>query len=131
MAVFQRPGRGGAKESPLLSAVPTIRSAAVAIWSRAKTPTSWSIPGYFSNNACLALGQAAGDDDAPGPPPHFEPQHLADDGERFVAGVGDETAGVDDDEIGPVGLGHQPIALQAQQARHPLAIDEVLRDSPG
>ena len=39
----------------------------------------------------------------------------------------DEAAGVDDDEIGPVGLVHQLVAVELQQAEHPLAVDEVLR----
>ena len=47
--------------------------------------------------------------------------------ERLGPGPLDEAAGVDDDEIGPVRLADQLVAVELQQAEHPLAIDEVLR----
>ena len=47
--------------------------------------------------------------------------------ERLRPGPLDEAARVDDDKIGPVRLADQLIAVELQQAEHPLAIDEVFR----
>ncbi len=53
-------------------------------------------------------------------------EHLADDGERFLPGRLDEAAGVDDDDIGPVGVRSQGVAVLGQLAEHALGIDQVL-----
>ena len=74
----------------------------------------------------VSLGQAAGDDDPAEAALPLQLQHFADDGVGFVAGVADESAGVDDDEIRPLRFGHHAIAIQPQQAGHPLAVHEVL-----
>ena len=51
--------------------------------------------------------------------------------QRLLPGRVDEPAGVDDDQVGPLGVGHERVAVLGQQAEHPLGIDQVLRDSPG
>ena len=53
-------------------------------------------------------------------------EHLVDRGERLRAGRLDEAAGVDDGEVGPLRVVHQLVAVELQQAEHPLAVDEVL-----
>ena len=63
----------------------------------------------------------------PHPSSLLQPQHLLDRVVRFRPGVADESARVDDHQIGAVGLGNHPIAVQLQQPGHPLAVDEVLR----
>ena len=75
----------------------------------------------------LALGQAAGNDHAPRAAAAFQLEHFVDRRIRFLAGPFDEPAGVDDDEIGPLRLVDQPVAVQLQQAEHPLAVDQILR----
>ena len=75
----------------------------------------------------LALGQAAGDDDGPDPALLLEVEHLADDAERLLPGRLDEAAGVDDDDVGPVGVGDERVAVLGELAEHALGIDEVLR----
>ena len=75
----------------------------------------------------VAFRQAAGDDHAAAAARALQPQHLLDRLVRFLAGVADESAGVDDHQIGPVRLADQPVAVQLQQPGHPLAVDEVLR----
>ena len=73
----------------------------------------------------LAFGKASGDDHLAQPSLLFQPQHLLDRIVRFRPGVGDESARVDDHQIGAAGIGNQPIAAALQQPGHPLAIDEV------
>ena len=75
----------------------------------------------------LPLGQAAGDDHAAELALALELEHLVDRGERLVPGRLDEAAGVDDDEVGALRLVDQLVAVELQQAEHPLAVDEVLR----
>ena len=75
----------------------------------------------------LAFGETAGDDDGAEPALLLEREHLADDAERLLAGRFDEAAGVDDDDIGAVGVGREGVAVLRQLAEHALAIDEVLR----
>src|SRR5262249_11217959 len=74
----------------------------------------------------LALGEAAGDDDGADAALLLERQHLADDGQRLLAGRLDEAAGVDDDGGGAVGVGGQRVAVLGQLAEHALGVDEVL-----
>ena len=61
----------------------------------------------------MPLGEAAGDDHAARPPGFFQIEHLADDPIRLLPRGIDEGAGVDDDEIGPLGLGDQLPAVLA------------------
>ena len=75
----------------------------------------------------VALGETAGHDHPPQPPRLLQPQHLFDRLVRFRPGVVDESAGVDQRQVGAVGFGDQAVALSMQQAGHPLAIDQVFR----
>ena len=61
----------------------------------------------------------------------LELEHLADDGFRFLPRALDEAAGVDDDEIGPVRLGDERVAVERQRPEHLLAVDQVLGAAPG
>ena len=79
----------------------------------------------------LPLGQAAGDDDGADAALLLEVEHLADDAERLLPGRLDEAAGVDDDDVGPVGVGREGVAVLGQLAEHPLGIDGVLRAAEG
>ena len=47
--------------------------------------------------------------------------------ERLLPGRLDEPAGVDDDDVGPVGVGREGVAVLGELAEHPLGIDDVLR----
>src|SRR5207248_4594101 len=73
----------------------------------------------------LPLAQAAGDDHAPRAALLFQLQHLVDGRKRLGPRSLDEAAGVYNDEIGPIRLADELIAVQLQQTEHPLAIDEV------
>ena len=75
----------------------------------------------------LAFGQAAGDDHPFRPATALEREHVVDGPIGLLPGLLDESAGVDHDQIGAVGFGHEPIPVKLQQSKHPLAIDEVLR----
>ena len=73
----------------------------------------------------LALGQAAGDDHAAGLALLLHVEHFADRGVRLGPRIGDEGAGIDDDEIAAFRLEDHFVAFQPQQAGHALAIDQV------
>ncbi len=73
-----------------------------------------------------ALGETAGDDDGPDATLRLEGEHLADDGERFLARGFDEAARVDDDDVGAFGVGDKSVAVLSQLAEHPFRIDGVL-----
>ena len=79
----------------------------------------------------LPLGQAAGDDDGADLALLLQVEHLADDAERLLPGRLDEAAGVDDDDVGPVGVGDEGVAVLGQLAEHALGIDGVLRAAEG
>ncbi len=70
--------------------------------------------------------QAAGHDDAADLALLFEAQHFADDGQRLLPGRLDKAAGVDDDHVGPLGLGDERVAGLGQGAQHSLGVNEVL-----
>src|SRR5262249_41013198 len=72
------------------------------------------------------LGEAAGDDDGADLALALEVEHLADDAERLLPGGLDEAAGVDDDDLGAVGLGGQRVAGLGELSKHPLGVNEVL-----
>ncbi len=96
--------------------------------SRPKTPTRWSISGRDSSKRFfLSFGEAAGDDDAAQFAAAFQFEHFVDRGERLCPGGLDETARVDDGEVGAARVVHQFVTIELQQAEHPLAVDEVLR----
>ena len=75
----------------------------------------------------LPLGQAAGDDHPPDVPRPLALEHLFDHADRFAPGGVDEPARVDDHQVGRLRIGHQRIAVLAQQSEHPLGIDQVFR----
>ena len=81
----------------------------------------------FQQHLPLPLGHAPGHHHAPHAAGLLQRQHLADDAERFLPGRFDEAAGVDDDDIGAVGVGLEGVAVLGEFAEHPLGIDEVLR----
>ena len=74
----------------------------------------------------LPLGQAAGDDDPFDVPGAFPPEQLLDDPARLLPGRVDEPAGIDDDQVRFLSLGHQHKPVLRQQSEHPLGIDKVL-----
>ena len=65
----------------------------------------------------LAFGQAAGDDHALDLAVPLAVEHLADHAQRLLPGRVDEAAGVDDDEVGRLRVGHEGVAVLGQQAR--------------
>ena len=75
----------------------------------------------------LALRQAPRDDDCPDFALRFQRQHFADTGHRFLPRRFDKAARVDNDDIGPVGVGHQSIAVLGQSSQHALRVNKVLR----
>ena len=77
----------------------------------------------------VALGQAAGDDEAPAAPVGLEVSGLQDRGDGFLFGRLDEAAGVDDDEVGLLGRIREPIAVELQKPVHPFGIHRVFRAS--
>ena len=74
----------------------------------------------------VALRQAAGDDDGAAAAARFVRGHLRDDGAGLLAGRGDKGAGVDQDDVGVVGIVREGQALGHEHARHDLRVDEVL-----
>ena len=74
----------------------------------------------------LPLGQAAGDDDPFDVPGAFPPEQLLDDPARLLPGRVDEPAGIDDDQVRFLSLGHQHKPVLRQQSEHSLGIDKVL-----
>ncbi len=84
--------------------------------------------GHFGEEVVLlAFGETAGDDDGTDAALLFQCQHLADDAERFLPSRFDEAAGVDDDDVGAVGVRREHEAVLGELAEHALGIDEVLR----
>ena len=74
----------------------------------------------------IALGQAAGDDEARAPAIALLRGHLEDGVDRFLLGGIDEGARVDDEHLGVRGVGRNLVAGLAGHAQHHLAVDEVL-----
>ena len=75
----------------------------------------------------LPLGQAAGHDHAPRTAGPLQVEHLVDCGVRLLAGCVDESARVHDHDVGALRFADELPAVLAEQAEHPLAVDEVLR----
>lgn len=80
----------------------------------------------LQEHLALAFGQATRDDHPFEPTLSLAVEHLADHAERLLAGRVDETAGVDDHQVGRVRVGNQSISVLGQQAEHPLGVDQVL-----
>ena len=57
----------------------------------------------------------------------FQVEHLVDRSKRFRSRSFNETARVDDSEVGAARLVHELVTIKLQQAEHALAVDEVLR----
>ncbi len=74
----------------------------------------------------LPLGQAAGDDDPFDLPCPLTAQQFLDDAARFLPGRIDEPAGIDDDQVGLLILGHKHEPVLRQQPEHPLGVDKIL-----
>jgi hypothetical protein len=75
----------------------------------------------------LALGQTSGDNDATGASDFLLFQHFTKGGARLGPRTLDKAASVDDDEIGPLRLADKFIAIELEQAQHPLAVNEIFR----
>ncbi len=127
--VFQGADRGRAEEGTLFRAAGPSRPVDdLGDLLAAEDADDVIDAGHFLQQVVLlALGQAAGDDDRADSALILEGEHLADDGERFLPGRLDEAARVDDDDVGPVGVGDERVAVLAQLAEHALGIDQVLR----
>src|SRR5262249_49411453 len=75
----------------------------------------------------LALREAAGYDHAAQFALAFQVEHFIDRRKRFGSSRFNKTTRIDDGEVGAFRVVHQLIAIELQQAEHPLAVDEVLR----
>jgi hypothetical protein len=76
------------------------------------------------------LGIAAGHDDLASAPP-FAFQGRGDGLLGFYARRPDETAGVEDDDVGLLGIGGEAEAVRRQVAQHDFAVDQVLGAAEG
>ena len=74
----------------------------------------------------VALGEAAGDDQARAAPIPLLLGHFEDRVDRFLLGVVDERAGVHDDHVGLRWRGRDLVARLLREAQHHLAVDEIL-----
>ena len=74
----------------------------------------------------MPLHQAAGDDQLAGTANLLVFSHFEDGVDRFLLGGVDETAGVDHQDVGLVGLMRQLVASGDQLAHHDFAVDEIL-----
>lgn len=75
----------------------------------------------------FALGEAASDNDAFYFALFFQSEHFANNAEGFLSRRFNETAGVDDDEVGAVGVGRQRVAILDEFAQHALGVYRVFR----
>ena len=82
--------------------------------------------GIGGRNALRFRTHAAGDDDLA-----VFLERAANGRKRFRLGAVEETAGVDDDEVGALVLARELIALRAQARDDTLAVDERLRAAEG
>ena len=112
---------------------PIRRSATLAISSRPNTPTTWSTSGNCSSKIVfLALGQTASDDHAPDVSRDRFRSSISsitpiDSCRRSV----DEPTGVDDHQIGLLGIGHEGIAVLSREARASARYRPDFWNSPG
>jgi hypothetical protein len=72
-----------------------------------------------------ALDEASGDDQATGFAAGFVAGHFEDGIDGFLLGAGDEGAGIDDNDIGGIGVGSEFGSGLGEHTHHDLAIDEV------
>ncbi len=81
----------------------------------------------------VALDEAAGDDDALGLSAVLllVLDHLEDGVDGLLLGGVDETAGVDDDDLGVFGAGGELGPVVVEQAHHDLGVDEVFGAAEG
>jgi hypothetical protein len=77
----------------------------------------------------VALRKAAGDDEFFASALLFEGGHLEDGLNRFLFRLADESAGVHDDDVGPIGVVDVDEALLLRGAEHDFAVDAVF-DAP-
>ena len=126
--VLERTNRRGAKERPLLGDPLLALRAADPIENRCDLFPSEDaddlidVRHFFEQPIALALGQTAGDDDGADPALPLQFEHLSDDGQRFLPGRLDETAGIDDDDIRAVRVRRQRETILRELAEHPLAV---------
>ena len=124
--VRQCPDRRGTKDGPLLVEIADEPVGDASDFFAAKNADQVVDAGPLDQQVfLLPFSQATGDDHSPRAALLFESQHLVDRGERFGPRPLDESARVDDDEIGPVGLAHQFVAIELQEAQHSLTIDQI------
>src|SRR5581483_2948129 len=81
------------------------------------------------DDRAVAFGHAAGGDEALAG--RLAGGQLAQHAKRFVARGGDEATGVDDHDIGLIGLRDWGVPLRGENAAHAFAIDSVLGASEG
>ena len=74
----------------------------------------------------VALGEAARHDEPLRAARLLLARHLEDRVDRLLLGAVDEGAGVDDDHVRLLRVGHERVARALQPAQHHLAVDEVL-----
>ena len=79
----------------------------------------------------IALRHAAGDDEALALAVLLELGHLEDGVDRFLLGLVDERAGVDDEHVGVGRVARQLVARLLGEPEHHLGVDEVLRAAEG
>ena len=79
----------------------------------------------------VALGQAAGDDQPLARARLLVAGHVEDRVDRLLLRLADEAAGVDDDDVGGLGIGDQTVAGVGRVAEHDLCVDAVLRTTEG
>src|SRR5262249_25805489 len=75
----------------------------------------------------VALGEAAGDDEAPARPTGLDARQLEDRVDRLLLGRADEGARVHDQHVRGVGIEDQLVSGARELAEHDLAVDLVLR----
>jgi hypothetical protein len=79
----------------------------------------------------IALGEAAGDHEAPAPAIFFVLRHLEDGVDRLLLCLVDEGAGVHDEHVRVSGVARQLVAGIPSKAEHHLGVDEVLGTAEG
>ncbi len=125
--VVLRLDRGGPEDGPLLVEVAHDPVGDLGDLLAAEDADDLVDLGHLvQEHLALAFGQAAGDDHPLDLPEPLAVEHLADHPERLLPRGVDESAGVDDDQVGPLRVRHQGVPVLRQQPEHPLGVDEVL-----
>ena len=81
----------------------------------------------FEHLLALPFRQATGHNHPPGTPAVFQRQHLVDGLVGFLAGLFNESTGIDDNKVSSCGFVYQLVTVQLQQTQHPFAVDQVFR----